>query len=436
MAASFDTATQFRLGKIMIEDKDVTNIFFSLQIFEHCMSSAVTGTLTLVETASNQFLADNEIEGNERISISVSLPGDEYLSFEGYINRISNKVLTPEGQSTYNVEFTSSLVRENESKMITKRYQQTAPKDVVEQTINVLNERAEIPVKIDKMVSDGLPMNFIASRWHPIRNIQYVQSHGVPSIRGGTTSLNSTTNNIKEGEGKGTGSFLFFQTLKGVRFGSSVQFLRGDLGDISSGTFNYKLSSLANSMEEKRQLILTYETVQNNDTQTQQRAGAFKSRLISFDMDSGIYGEQIYESEMMTEKQKKLSPLPTRVFNRPLDNQRWNNRCDPVGMNADDQSRKYIQQSNSTINNVMDGLCQYTLPIRTDISVGDKIDINLFETSESDVAVTDRKYSGKWIVSGVAHHFLLERLAAYTRLSCLRANNQTDESSSETVSLS
>ena len=138
---------------------------------------------------------------------------------------------------------------------------------------------------------------------------------------------------------------------------------------------------------------------------------------------------------MMTKKQKKLSKSVTRYMNKPMSNQRFENDCSVAPANSKDQTLKYLQQQQGTINNILDGVCQYTLPIRTDVSVGDKIDILLYETGVDSGQKSDKKYSGKWIISSVAHHFLLETLAAYTRVSCIRATNQTDESSAQKVSL-
>ncbi len=234
-------------------------------------------------------------------------------------------------------------------------------------------------------------------------------------------------------ESTGTGSFLFFETLKGYRFGSSVQLLAGKLGYQLENKFQYMLAKNALDMQTKRRSILSYENIQNNDVQTQLRSGAFKSRLISFDMDAGIYNETIYESPLLTEKQKKIAKVPSRVMSRPYVNQKFSNNCEPAKFDEFDQSRKYLQQGVSTVNNITDGICQYTLPIRTDINVGDRVDITIYETGMSSVDTADEKYSGKWVVSAVAHHFLLENQSAYTRISCLRATNQTDDSSAEKV---
>jgi hypothetical protein len=432
MAASFDNATQFRLTELRIDGKNVLPMFFSLKVYEHVMSSAVSGTLVLVETASNQFLANNNIEGNEDIDFSLTLPGDEILFFEGVINKIANRLVSPEGQTTYAVEFTTGTVRENENKFLSKRYSNTDPQVIIQQTVDFLNEGAEVPVKMDINKGQGYPMNYVASRWHPIRNIQYVQKHGVPERRGGETDIISNLETQLK-ESKGTGSFLFFETLKGYRFGSSVEFLAGRVGDGVVDKFEYMLAKNAVTMEQKRRSILTYENRQNNDTQTQLRSGAFKSKLISFDMDAGIYNEQTYESPFMTEKQKKLAKTPSRVMSKLYVNQGYNSTCDPANQNEYDQSRLYLQQGIATVNNITDGICQYTLPIRTDINVGDKVDITIYETGLSLVATADEKYSGRWVVSSVAHHFLLENQSAYTRISCLRATNQTDEASAEKV---
>ena len=154
------------------------------------------------------------------------MPGGEQLEYKGFVNKIGNRTKAPNGQNSYVVEFTSSTVRQNENIFITHRYNSVKPAEIVRSTVNRMNERSEIPVKIDKFKGDGLNMNYIASRWHPIRNIQYVQKHGVPLYRGGATTFNPQNGegSPQKGQGTGTGGFLFFETLKGYRFGSSVEF--------------------------------------------------------------------------------------------------------------------------------------------------------------------------------------------------------------------
>ncbi len=113
------------------------------------MSSAVSGTLVLVETASNQFLANNNIEGNETIEFDFTLPGDEALSFKGFINKIANRIITPEGQTTYAVEFTTGTVRQNENKFIMERFTHSDPPDIVQQQVDKMKEDAENQVKFE-----------------------------------------------------------------------------------------------------------------------------------------------------------------------------------------------------------------------------------------------------------------------------------------------
>ena len=429
---SFDRATEFVVEKLEIDGKTMDgSMFFALEVFEHAFVSGITGRLTVVETTSNQFLDENKIEGNERISIWISTPDDDSMRFEGYINKISDRTVTANGVMTYNIEFVSPTIRENEQKRMTKRFKNVPPDDIASEVLQTLNKESEVEIKQDKMMGGGNPMNFVCSRWKPIAVIQYVQKHGVPNERGGSTS--DTGSSEQEITGKGTGGFLFFETMKGFRFGSGIEFLSGDLSDGDIKEFKQTLANQTSDIDENRSHIMSFETIRNNDTQTQQRGGAFRSQLVSMNMDTGEYKEQTWESDMATDKQKLTSKAPTRVFARTLSNERFNQECHRETYNSVDQSLRTIQQEAGTINNITDGMCRFTTPSRTDVSVGDKVDLSIYETSHESDQELDKKYSGKWIVSGVAHHFLRETNSAYSRITCLRSTNQVDEGSAEKV---
>lgn len=224
--SEFSQSTDFTLDNLEIDGKSVDgSMFFAFEIYEHAFMSGITGSVTLVETPSNQFLDENGIEGNETFRIEFTTALDERLVFDGYVNKISNRTVTANGVTTYVVEFVSSIIRENEQKRITKRYKNQEPEVVVRDAIQRLNNQADVQTETDKLLGEGLPMNFVASRWTPVRLIQYVQKHGVPMARGGDTSDDDRKREIT---GSGTGGFLFYETLKGLRFGTSIQFLAGE----------------------------------------------------------------------------------------------------------------------------------------------------------------------------------------------------------------
>ena len=111
-------------------------------------------------------------------------------------------------------------------------------------------------------------------------------------------------------------------------------------------------------------------------------------------------------------------------------NEQFNDKCEKTTPNSSDQALKYLQQAEGGLSNFYDGICQLTIPIRPDIHPGDTADLIIYEVSQES-SKRDTKFSGKWIVSGVAHHAMLEASGAYTRLTCVRSTDQQREFDSE-----
>lgn len=425
----FARNTQFQIESIKVDGHEVSGITFAIEIYENIFSFAITGSILLVETETNSFLKDKRIEGNEPLELEVLCAADERLKFKGYVNRIANLTIAPSGEMTYSLEFVSEFIRQNEQTYITKRYDNTAPVEVMKDALKVLNQDAEIPLVEDQFKGSGLPMNFIASNWSPKRLINYVQRKGVPTrLMGDSSHRSGSKDNLNTNEtASGTGGFLFYETLKGFRCGSAIEILDGEIGNQDEKEFRYTLANQGESMEVTRNHILSYNNVQNNDTQTQQLAGAFHSELVGFNLDTGDYVRQTWKSELATDKQEQTSKKPTRVFLSLIQNETFTNDCSKTSDNVNDQTLINLQQSEGTLNNLSDNVCQLTLPIRPDINVGDLIKLDIYKVSLKSSQERDEKSSGKWIVSGLAHHVMIENSAAYSRVTCIRSTNQVDE---------
>ena len=426
--STWKKATDYRIETISVDGNEIKGLFFALEFYETIYSSAVTGNLVCVETTGNPFLYDKQIEGSEKIDIMASSPQGD-IFFSGYINKISNRNYSSNGQITYVLEFTSSLVRENESKVMTERFKETNCEEVVDKAFSKLTEQAEIPIRKDKFLGAGEPMNFLASGWKPVRVIDYVLKHGQPGRDGGgTTEGDKRTGAI--GKASGKGGFYFFETIKGCRYGTASELLEGRLGTLVQEDLKLAMAPEMGALEETKNYILEYHTIQNNDTQSQMRIGAYRSRQVAFDLDSGFYMEQIYESPNMTEKQRALSSTPTRTFVTPMQNNRWNNECERENPNRVDQQLKTTLQQSSNINTLSEGICQFTLPSRPDLFAGDVIQIIVGETGAQSSGESDKKFSGRWVIASLAHHYMMEANGCYTKLTCVRSSNQQTEEQS------
>ena len=67
--SEFKLATDFRCESLKIEGNELRSMFFGFELFENLFITAISGTLTVVDTTDNQQLAKLKLEGNEEIEL-------------------------------------------------------------------------------------------------------------------------------------------------------------------------------------------------------------------------------------------------------------------------------------------------------------------------------------------------------------------------------
>ena len=87
--SQFNQATDFAVGRLLVDGEDIRTMFFSAELYENIYIQAVTGTIIVVDTSSNQLLAKRRLEGNEEIEFMAETPKGN-VEFKGYINRIAD----------------------------------------------------------------------------------------------------------------------------------------------------------------------------------------------------------------------------------------------------------------------------------------------------------------------------------------------------------
>ena len=172
MSNNFSKPTQFEIGSITIEGKDVVGLFQMISIFENIYSPVITGSIILLDSDGADFIAKNNIEGSEEFEFDFTNANGEQLQFKGVLNGLRNKAVKNQ-TNMYTFDFTSEQVRKNEEQFVTKRFKNKTPKDVVEEMIKLLGGET------DKIEGDGLPMSFVGSRKRPTDIIKYALTHGV-----------------------------------------------------------------------------------------------------------------------------------------------------------------------------------------------------------------------------------------------------------------
>ncbi len=104
----------------------------------------------------------------------------------------------------YTIDFTSKPVRKNEQEFVVKRFKDKAPKDIVEEMIELVEGET------DKVEGNGEPMNFTGNRRRPTDIIKHVCTHGVD--KGNVSEPSDSKPEPQEKEIKGTTGYLCWET--------------------------------------------------------------------------------------------------------------------------------------------------------------------------------------------------------------------------------
>ena len=283
-------------------------------------------------------------------------------------------------------------------------------------------------------------MNYLGSRKRPRDIIEYVCTHGLTQEAQATKNEGSTKETAK-----GTTGFLCWQTLDQdkFKFESIKDILDGKAGE-EHKDFKTQLANRSLSMDESMKSIVQYEFQQIGDYQTKLRSGAFYSKNVSFDMDTGEYKEYEYENILnMTPKQKEAIDKVfkdsktnfTRVFMKPISNQKFTNDCPIAQPLTGDQSRGYLAQNSGGQNTFNDQVGTFTFYPQFKFHAGDILDCKIAQVKDENKAQGgyDKKHSGRYVMKSVGHTFFADG-RAYTKVSTIRSTVQQDDDSARASS--
>ena len=416
---NFSLSSQYEVGTVTIDGKDVVGLYQMISVFENISSPVITGSIVLLDTDGSDFIYKNEIEGSEEIELEFTNAKGEAMEFKGILNGLRNKT-SDMNKTAYTFDFTSEQVRTNEESFVVKRFKES-PKEIIEEMIEKLGG------EVDKVDGEGLPMNFLGSRKRPTDIIKYVITHGVS--KEGKSSA-TAKGKAQEEKSKGTTGFLCWQTLGGYRFNSVDNILKGEGGE-DIGEFTYKLQNKGEATDDTMNSIFSYDFKQIGDIQTKMRSGAFRNVNVSFDIDKGLYKEYTYDDDTnMTDKQKEAVTKPTRYMFKAYNNEVFENGCTKAQENKWDQSRRYLPQNTVRQNTFADQFGNFTLPPRFDIKAGDTFTAKIPKVESENGGGYNEKHSGKYVISQVGHHFMNDG-RAYTKVQTVRSTIQQDEYSAE-----
>ena len=421
--SKIDEPAKFQMLEIKIDGEDVIGLFVSIEIFENIFIGGVTGSITIVDSDTVNFIEKKNDEGeqiefNEPISFRFRNAEDEEIKFEGVMNGLRNEIVKNQTKM-YTIDFTSNSVRKNEITSVSRAFKGKRPEQIVKEMVEDELGSTFIPSNLS---IEGEEMNWVSGNRKPIDVIRYVLNHGV--------TPQTSQYDEKGGTSSGTSGFLCWETLDGYRMSSVDNLLKeGNFAETHENYVN-RLANTSVTLEEKMKTIIRYNFPKMGDTFEKLRSGAVKSKLVSMDMDTGIMTDFFYNADTNTVTDKLMEIVKdtkfTRTLHKTFSNERHEPTCKKALADTGDQSRKYLSQTINRQNTFGDTHGRITLPPRYQIRAGDLIDIEIYRIQYQG---TDRspqkKHSGKYLISQVGHHFFRDGFS-YTKLALVRSNEQQD----------
>lgn len=422
--SDFGFPTQFRISEMTIDGEDISALFMNLEIYENIFIPAVAGSVTFMDVDGAGFVEEFEIEFNEEFMFKIDAGTESEITFKGFLNGLGSEV-TQGGKKLYTVDFTTKEMRENEKTFMSEKIEET-PQDVAKKMVE------KIGGTLKAEGNAGEKMTFVASRWKPLKCVNYTLQRGVS---GEAKASKKEDGKPTEEKAEGTGGFLCWQTIgeeNEYRFCSVDELLEGAFEEHDE--LENKLMNRSLSMDECKKAIIDFDFEQMGDIQTKMKSGAFHAILVSFDMDTGEYKEYVYDGRdgnTMTDKQKEIVDKPTRIMMKPFQNDKFSKDCKKSDPDTGDQSRRALEQNNARQNTFNDQTGHLTLYPNYEIKAGDIINIKINKVLSPDGEGGDnQKHSGKYVVKQVGHHFAIPD-KAYTRITTIRASNEQDKSTAK-----
>ena len=416
--------TQFEFTELTLNGENALQIFMNIEIFENIFLGGITGSISIFDTDSLQFIDRNGIEFIEEISFSFKNAYGDELKFKGLMNGLRNEIIGKQNK-TYVIDFTSKAVRNNEMNFINRAFKNVKPEDVIQDMTKIITG-GETEIDMGSAAQKGLPLTWVAGNRKPLDVIKYVVNHAVTDgkVDGGKE---------EKGQTSGTGGYLYWETMKGHRFCTMDSLVKDQPYEYHEDYGTRVQNITGQSLDHKMKAIVDYQFPKVGDLFEKLRSGAFSSTLTSFNLDTGIFTEFNFTADdtTATKKQQEAVKGVTRKLNRMFTNEKFEKECKRAQEDTGDQSRKYLQQTITGQNTFCDKEGRITLPPQFNMNAGDCIDVTIdkLKLSEEDSSEYQPKYSGKYLISQVGHHIFRDG-NAYTKLSVIRTTTQQDDQSS------
>lgn len=383
------------IGKISITtsggfSQDISAQVINIQIYEDLFAPFITGSLIIKESLDlvNLF----PFVGEEFLELEISTPSlpNGNLSATFYIHKLTDRELLGDRSVVYQLHFISTEAIVDLNKKISKTY------------IGKISEIAERLITGD----DGLEsdkkvyvedtsnnLKYISNYWSPVENIMY---------------LTETANNVSP-------SYVFFENRDGFYFVSLDKLYQASVyqefvydkyvRDIGPGGRDYR------NVTEDFKRILSISIPTGYDYMDRIRSGMLSSKITSFDVTKKVYNVKTYNMFKNFSKQHHLNEYSVNsnkaIFKNNsliINYKRMFRQFD--GAFDDTSNYDTLQERISLMKLARAHRLNVSVLGRMDYTVGLKVKVNLnkIEPFLFGEDVTDKMFSGNYLISAINHY--------------------------------
>lgn len=374
---------------------DVYNFVIDINIFEDMNSPTISGNITLNDAQDLVNLMP--FIGEEKLLITFKTPSmtDENALFEQafYIYKMSDRIYTAERAVQYTLHFISfEAVRDLNSK-ISKGF--AGQIDTVVEKLLKSELSTEKPLVVEKTKNSII---YVSNYWTPFTNINYLAKRSV-----------SNTN--------GAANFVFFENNKAFNFVSIDSLLEKEskaeyIYDNASRSPSGNGGSSARNVGKALSRITSYSIDTAFDYMQRVQSGMYKSRLITHELITKTYNIQTLNYADEFSKHNHLNPhpmstlgLPSKSFSflavEPRALETYNN------FKSDGMKNWYLQNI-MQMNEINAYTMDMTVPGRSDLTVGDIIDVYIYRNTpmtqkDTEEQLLDKTFSGRYLITSLCH---------------------------------
>jgi hypothetical protein len=385
--------------------QDITAQVITVQMYEDLFSPFITGSLIIKESLDLVNLLP--FAGEELVELEISTPSLERGNIKGqyYIYKLSNRELIGDRSVVYQLHFISTEAIVDLNKKVSKVFSGKVS-DIVNKFISDSTHGLESKKELFVEPTSN-NIKYISNYWTPVENIQYLVEQA------------SNQNKIP--------IYVFFENRYGFYFISLDSLYTAD--NYQEFVYDRYTRDDQRGAGSVRNIEQDYKRIGNISIPTgfdymdRIRNGMLGSRAFSYDSTKKTYTAKSYNMFQNFSKQQHLNKnaissdksifrANSTLFNVPRSNANFSGFGDVTNF-------KTIQERTSLMKLAESSKIQITVPGRTDYTVGQKVSVTLNKIepiSKEDDDVTDKMFSGNYLISAINHYVDRNKHECYIEL--------------------